>query len=169
MDKQKNSTIKIIIAIVLIAVMVAIIYYLRPKSSSNEESSPTNENFNQTEGGQDQDVETEKDLDTPFSESVRYKNYSPDRLAEAEGDIILFFYATWCPTCNYADSQIRGNIEEIPDDVTILLVNFDTESALKNKHNVIYQHTFVQVDNNGNQIKKWSGSYTIDELLTELM
>jgi len=43
-------------------------------------------------------------------------------------------------------------------DVTIVVANYDTETALKNKYNITHQTTFVQVDNNGNVVTQWTGS-----------
>ena len=42
------------------------------------------------------------------------------------------------------------------------------EIALKPKYGVTYQHTLVQVDANGNQVKKWNNSYTLEEILREI-
>jgi hypothetical protein len=36
-------------------------------------------------------------------------------------------------------------------------VDYDTAIALRKKYSVTYQHTFVQVDENGKLLKKWSG------------
>jgi hypothetical protein len=47
-------------------------------------------------------------------------------------------------------------------------VNYDNSTALKQKYAVTYQHTFVQVDKDGNLIKKWSGSPTLTALVAEV-
>ena len=39
---------------------------------------------------------------------------------------------------------------------------------LKKKYGVVYQHTFVQVDKDGNLIKKWSGSPNLSSLVTQV-
>lgn len=112
----------------------------------------------------DTDSMMEKDDDAMMS-AGSYETYSPEKIALASsGDVVLFFRASWCPTCRAVDADIRANLDEIPAGLTILDVNYDDSSELKQKYGVTYQHTFVQVDAQGNQIKKWSGSSTLAEL-----
>lgn len=98
-----------------------------------------------------------------------YESYAPERLAlAASGDVVLFFRASWCPTCKALDADIRARMSAIPSDLTILDVDYDNSAELKRKYGVTYQHTFVQVDAEGNQIKKWSGSPTLSALVSEV-
>jgi thiol-disulfide isomerase/thioredoxin len=85
-----------------------------------------------------------------------------------KGDVVLFFKASWCPTCKALDGDIKANMGSIPSGVTILEVNYDTETALKQKYAVTYQHTLVQVDSKGAQIAKWSGSPTLTALASKI-
>lgn len=99
-----------------------------------------------------------------------YEAYSADKvmLASATHDVVLFFRASWCPTCIALDKDIKANLSKIPSDLAILDVNYDNSSDLKKKYGVTYQHTFVQVDKDGNLIKKWSGSGTLAKLVAEV-
>jgi thioredoxin 1 len=99
-----------------------------------------------------------------------YEVYAPDKvaLASATHDVVLFFRASWCPTCRAVDADIKTNLSKIPSSLAILDVNYDTASELKKKYGVTYQHTFVQVDTNGNLIKKWSESPTLTALVAEV-
>jgi len=99
-----------------------------------------------------------------------YEAYAPEKvaLASATHDVVLFFRASWCPTCISLDKDIKENIRKIPSSLTILDVNYDSSNALKQKYGVTYQHTFVQVDKGGNLIKKWSGSPTLMALVAEV-
>lgn len=99
-----------------------------------------------------------------------YEAYASEKvtLASATHDVVLFFRASWCPTCRAVDADIRANLPKIPSSLTILDVNYDTATALKQKYSVTYQHTFVQVDKDGNVIKKWSGSPTLTLLISEV-
>ncbi|MBY0539374.1 thioredoxin family protein [Patescibacteria group bacterium] len=98
-----------------------------------------------------------------------YEAYAPEKLAKAQnGDVVLFFRAAWCPTCRALDADIRANLGAIPANVTILDVNYDDSTALKQKYGVTYQHTFVQVDANGNQIAKWTKSPTLASLVSNI-
>ena len=94
-----------------------------------------------------------------------YSDYDASKLSNAEhGTVILFFNATWCPTCVAANKNFIGSTP--PDGLTLLKVDYDNSTDLKRKYGVTYQHTFVQVDKNGKLIKKWSGSNSYDELLS---
>ncbi len=98
-----------------------------------------------------------------------YEAYSADKLVRAEtGDVVLFFHASWCPSCRGLNSSIEGNLTSIPEGVTILKTDYDTETELKKKYGITYQHTLVQVDKDGNMIKKWSGSPSLDSLLAQI-
>lgn len=98
-----------------------------------------------------------------------YEVYAPEKLAKANsGAVVLYFRASWCPTCRALDADIRAHQNEIPAGVTILDVDYDTYTALKQKYGVTYQHTFVQVDASGNQITKWSGGQTLASLLANV-
>lgn len=99
-----------------------------------------------------------------------YEAYSSEKIALASPthDVVLFFRASWCPTCRALDSDIKANLGKIPSSLSILDVDYDNSTALKQKYGVTYQHTFVQVDKDGNLIKKWSGSSTLSALIEEV-
>ncbi len=84
----------------------------------------------------------------------------------ATKDVVLFFHASWCPTCRALEKDINKKI--VPEGLTILKTNYDTEKALKKKYGVTFQHTFVQVDANGNMIKKWSGGNTLESVVAQI-
>ena len=87
-------------------------------------------------------------------------------MADTQNPKILFFHATWCPTCKAADSVFSGVENTIGLD--IVKVDYDEYSDLKSQYGVVSQHTFVLVDGNGNMLKRWYGSKNYDEVLEEL-
>jgi thiol-disulfide isomerase/thioredoxin len=99
-----------------------------------------------------------------------YEAYASEKviLASATHDVVLFFRASWCSICRAVDADIKANLSKIPSSLSILDVNYDNSTALKKKYGVTYQHTFVQVDKDGNLIKKWSGSPTLSALVAEV-
>ena len=98
-----------------------------------------------------------------------YEAYGADKVARAEtGDVVIFFHASWCPSCRGLNSSIEGNLKSIPEGVTILKADYDKETELKKKYGVTTQHTLVQVDKNGNMIKKWSGGGSLDSVLSQI-
>lgn len=98
-----------------------------------------------------------------------YEPYSPEKLALAsDGKVVLYFHADWCPICRGIEAEIKANPAGIPSDVTILKVNYDTETTLKQKYGVTYQHTFVQVDAAGKQITKWGDATTLAHVIARI-
>jgi thioredoxin 1 len=98
-----------------------------------------------------------------------YEMYAPEKLAMAEkGKVVLFFKASWCPSCRALDADIKASLGDIPAGVTILEVDYDKYGDLKQKYGVTMQHTLVQVDKSGNQITKWSGGATLEDIVKNL-
>jgi thioredoxin 1 len=98
-----------------------------------------------------------------------YEAYAPEKLAQAEtGDVVLFFSASWCPTCRALNNDIEKNRTAIPANVTILQVDYDKETALRQKYGVTRQHTMVQVAADGSEIEQWSGSRNLSALLSQI-
>lgn len=95
-----------------------------------------------------------------------YTTYDQAKLANAEsGKVVLFFHAPWCPTCKEANKNFEASTA--PNGLTLLKVDYDSSNDLKKKYGVTYQHTFVQVDKDGNLLKKWNGSNGYDDIKAE--
>ena len=73
--------------------------------------------------------------------------YSAATLAAAQKagrGVALHFHAPWCPTCREQD-KVLGKLKTDPslDKVTLLLVDYDSSTALRKKMHVESQSTFV--------------------------
>ena len=102
------------------------------------------------------------------SQAGSYQAYDSGKLANAKtGKVVIFFAASWCPDCRKLDGDITAHLGQIPAATTILKADYDKEVALKQKYGVTYQHTLVQVDQDGNMLKKWSASPTLADLITK--
>lgn len=129
-------------------------------------SSDTTNSANTTATTVDSTASKQKSRDKTPGE---YTTYSTSKISKAStGSVVLFFNAKWCPHCQEADKNIKADRNKIPSNVTILSVDYDSNPGLKQKYGVTYQHTFVQVDANGNELEQWSGSRTLDDILGEL-
>ncbi len=114
-------------------------------------------------------VENSMEKSDTMMKAGSYEAYSAEKIARAEtGNVVLFFHASWCPTCRSLSSDIEKNSSSIPADLSLLKVDYDTESELKKKYGVTYQHTLVQVDKDGKLIKKWNGSSSLAALVSEI-
>lgn len=85
---------------------------------------------------------------------------------------VLFFYANWCPTCQPVNRDLDAT-SDLPADVVVYRVNYNddetdqVEKDLAAKYAVTYQHTFVIVDREGNELDKYNGG-SLEELLSRL-
>ncbi len=158
---NKNSKIGFIV-LVVVAVLAVGIYIYSSMASNTKSGVPV-----ETATSSTSLTNKDKQASTAQSAGV-YKSYEASDLSRAEnGPVVLFFNAKWCPTCQAANNNFLK--QQIPENLTILSVDYDTNSDLKKKYGVTYQHTFVQVDADGNQIKKWSGSTNVDQVSEQLV
>lgn len=98
----------------------------------------------------------------------RYLDYSKEVFDNAVGKKkIYFFHAKWCPTCKVANEEFLREEDKIPNDVLLFKTDYDTEKELKTQYGITYQHTFVLVDNEGKEIRKWNGG-GITELINNI-
>ena len=99
---------------------------------------------------------------------IDYASYAVSADQYADTNVVLFFNAVWCSTCKQAKDNFEASLSEIPEDLTIVLVDFDDSIELRKKYGVTVQHTFIQIDSEGDAIGKWSGSVTIAEIQSQL-
>lgn len=126
------------------------------------------ENKNDTIMMQDKEVMVETGV--AVTQAGSYQAYDAAKVTSAaqSGKAVLFFYAPWCPTCRGTDADITKNSTSIPSGVAIFKTDYDSSSDLKKKYGVTTQHTFVQVDANGNMITSWRGSSSLASLVANI-
>ncbi|MBI4939457.1 MAG: thioredoxin family protein [Actinobacteria bacterium] len=95
---------------------------------------------------------------------VDYATYQKDPSAYADGRVVLFFHASWCPNCRLTDKNLTEDPASIPADLTVVKVDFDTETALRAKYGITQQHTFVAVGPDGAERAKWTGTHSAAEI-----
>jgi len=155
-----NSKKIIFVAIILFIFGIGAYFFLQKSPSAIPDGN--NESMVQQDGVKD---------DGNIANS-RYLEYSKSAFESVSAKRrVLFFYASWCPTCRPADASFKAGVNEIPEDMVVIRVNYndpDTDNAekeLARKYGITYQHTFVQIDSTGNEITKWNGGQ-MSELLT---
>lgn len=137
-DMNKKT---LIIVLALLAVVVGALTYAALTRGEAHES--TNElPLRQT-------VEAPANTQTPTSTGV-YEQYDEAKLAATNGDILLFFHASWCPQCRAIEKSIYD--DGLPNGVTVYKVDYDTNQVLRQRYGVTLQTTFVKVDASGNKL-----------------
>ena len=99
---------------------------------------------------------------------ISYETYAaaPDNYSAS--NVVLFYNAYWCSTCKAARDGFEAGLSEMPEDLTIVLVDFDENTEMRKKHDVIVQHTFIQIDSAGKELQRWYGSTTVAELAEKI-
>lgn len=159
-----------IIALILAGIAIVGFFVISFKKSEDQAKTPSDATKQVAVNEPTTETVLEKpQATTTNSESGSYEEYDPTKISRAkDGQVILFFHASWCPSCRALNADIEKNLDAIPEKVSILKTNYDTETELKKKYGITYQHTLVQVDQNGAMIKKWSGSPTLSNLLSQI-
>lgn len=155
---------KIILIIVILLVITAVYMSVNKADDMNESVVPVvdMQEENAMEAG-------DMGMEDGVMVAGSYEAYAPEKLASAEtGDVVLFFRASWCPTCKALDEDIKANMANIPSDLTILDVDYDKFADLKKKYEVTTQHTLVKVDKDGNMLNKWTGSANLADLVSKV-
>lgn len=99
---------------------------------------------------------------SPAGGFIEYADYQADPAAFATGDVVLFFNATWCPTCQEATKNLKS--ASFPDGLTVVSVDYDSNLDLRKQYGVTTQHTFVQVSPDGEQMAKFTGATTVQQI-----
>lgn len=95
---------------------------------------------------------------------VTLADYESAKSDYTDNTKVYFFHASWCSICKGIESEIEADPSRIPSGTTLIKTDYDSELSLRQKYGVTTQYTFVQVDNSGNQIAKWSAT-SLDKAL----
>ena len=156
--KKSTSRLTIVLSgLVLGAMLLTSCMATSTVSQSPEPDAPASEAPSNTE-----------DISQAVGEYINYGTYETSADEFADTNVVLFFNAAWCSTCKVARDNFESSLDQIPADLTIVVVDFDNSTELRKRYGVTVQHTFVQIDASGEAITKWSGSTTIDEIVEQL-
>jgi thiol-disulfide isomerase/thioredoxin len=108
------------------------------------------------------------DVSESVGNYITFGTYETSSADFSDTNVVLFFNAAWCSTCKVARDNFEASLDQIPVDLTIVVVDFDTATELRKLYGVTVQHTFVQIDASGQAIGKWSGSTSIDEIVEQV-
>jgi thiol-disulfide isomerase/thioredoxin len=93
---------------------------------------------------------------TPAAVATFSTEAAAQQLAKDGRDVVYFFSAAWCPICQRINRSLENPSElaRLKDGTTIVRVDYDNYSTLRQKYGVTYQTTFVRIDGQGNLVKK---------------
>lgn len=113
----------------------------------------------------DKPAQADSDITTPGL----YTTYNADTIAQSEAEhILLFFHATWCPSCKALDADIVANADSIPAGVEIYKVDYDTSTALKRQYGVTTQHSIIEITASGEGQSSISHGLTLKDVLATI-
>ncbi len=102
---------------------------------------------------------------------TNYLDYSEQNFAASQkfGRTLLFFAATkWCSNCAALDAEIKKRNSELPKDITVLKVDYDSDRETKVKYAVTQQTTMVLLYKNGKEEKRWIGTGSFSDLIQNI-
>lgn len=150
--------------IILIVAVIIVLIFITTRDKDTQTTEPISDLNNEMSQKEASDM-----VENIETISNNYQSYSSEKIAFAEeGNVVLFFKASWCPSCKALDDNINANIENIPENLLILDADYDTETVLKQKYGVTTQHTLVQIDAEGDMIQKWSGGSTLESIVSQI-
>lgn len=109
-------------------------------------------------------IAMEEESELPF---IEYKDIEHAMMLAESKPTVLFFNASWCPSCKSARENFEANSADFVN-INLVLVDYDHSADLQKKYGVTYQHTFVQIASDGEAIVKWNGGGT-KELVAKTM
>jgi thiol-disulfide isomerase/thioredoxin len=102
----------------------------------------------------------------PASRIIPFTDLATARLLAAQAPTVLFFRATWCPTCQQAMRELQAGAGRLGE-VAVLVVDYDQAGELKKRYGVTSQHTWVRIDASGRKLAVWNGG-GLEELLRRM-
>lgn len=87
----------------------------------------------------------------------------------ADMNVVLYFSADRCPNCKLLTTSLEADQFAFPDDLLVLMIDFDEQTDLVTQYGVTSQHTLVFLDSEGNTVKKETGTiYTLADIEAEI-
>lgn len=137
-----------IVAVIVTLIVSGMIYLLASADEDKKIAQNSGVQTRQPEGGS-----SVSNKGQPAVNSGAYLDYKDGIIAETNGTKLLFFHAPWCPQCRALDADIKE--KGVPEGVTFIKVDYDSNQRLRQKYGVAVQTTVVKVDDDGNLLEKF--------------
>jgi len=157
------QTVSIIIGVIVLIFGVGYVV-----TNTNQEPAAVALQSSSSEVASDQPSPTEADTNANTTPGV-YAAYDADVVAQSDADhILLFFEASWCPSCRALDADIVANLNDIPAGVEIYTVDYDTATDLKRRYKVTTQHSIIKIAADGTAQSGITHGLTLDNVLATI-
>ncbi|MBI4947973.1 thioredoxin family protein [Candidatus Berkelbacteria bacterium] len=138
---------KLLLAFLAIGVISLLVFFItKPKFASDAVSQQQSKNTPNP-------ISTNGQNNSTNQQSGKYIDYTASAIDQNKGTKILFFHAPWCPQCRALDASIKSGT--IPNNTTIIKVDYDSNQDLRQKYGITIQTTLVLIDDSGKLIKKY--------------
>lgn len=154
MHSIKRSTL-VSISVVLLALVGGFAWYANKAEAPKTDTTQSQKRAPETPAT---DPTTSTEESKPTASYMNLEQYTQEAAAHDGRRVVYFFHAPWCPICKQIDADLTAQPALIPTDVTIVKVDFDSQTALRQKYGVTTQYTFVQIDTTGNEVSQWSAT-----------
>lgn len=136
------------------AITGGVVYLASSSDGSTQAMQQMRDKTSASQQTQDSDMTTMNTAPTaPAARPGVYTDYTSGVIASTTGTKLLFFHAPWCPQCRALEADIKK--QGVPDGVTIIKVDYDSNQKLRQQYGVTIQTTLVKVDDAGNLVKKY--------------
>lgn len=99
---------------------------------------------------------------------ISYSAAEQARALAAKKVTLLYFYAPWCPICQVEEPKIKSWVEGSALNVGGFRVDYDNETALKQKYGVTSQHTTIIFNTKGEESTRFVGPMDQATLISAL-
>ncbi|NYF11420.1 thiol-disulfide isomerase/thioredoxin [Leifsonia sp. AK011] len=148
-----NRRVVIIIAVLAVVIVGAVVALAVSRTPVAQEAAPTPTASTPAPPESEPGEPTAPAETQPTASAGEYVDYSETAIANAAGTPILFFHAPWCIQCKTVEEDILHN--GLPDGVTVIKVDYDSNQELRQKYGVTLQTTFVRVDASGEKVESF--------------
>lgn len=138
-------------------------------ASKSDVEDDVNENSSVSSEATSNEVDTSQEATSEKTVSGIYTEYDADAIAQSNAEhILLFFKASWCPSCRALDADIIANTKDIPAGVEIYTVDYDTATDLKRQYGITTQHSIIEISSDGTLQSGITHGLTLDDVLSTI-
>jgi hypothetical protein len=132
---------------------------------TNSTTPATNTALSSTSGSATNVTTTNSATNTATSRTGQYTDYQTELFARAENSrVVIVFLAGYDPTSQILEEDLKNKSSVIPADLTIMKANFEEKTNEASRYGVISPATVVQIDKNGNLLRKQAGLLSLQDI-----